>query len=99
MVTESCVTRYSFSRTVNRIQQSMIQELNKIAIIHLYLLGFEEDLDNFTLTLNNPSTQSEMLKIEHTNKKALFKDATSDLGNGFAAMSMTHKRNYGLVRR
>jgi hypothetical protein len=49
----------------------MIQELNK-TIIHLYLLGFEEDLDNFTLTLNNPSTQSEMLKIEHTNKKALF---------------------------
>jgi uncharacterized membrane protein YgcG len=79
-----------FSRTVNRIQQSMIQELNKIAIIHLYLLGFEEDLDNFTLTLNNPSTQSEMLKIEHTQQKiTLFKDATSDLGNGFAAMSMT----------
>jgi hypothetical protein len=48
---------------------NLIQELNKIAIIHLYLLGFEEDLDNFTLTLNNPSTQSEMLKIEHTNKK------------------------------
>jgi hypothetical protein len=39
----------------------MIQELNKIAIIHLYILGFEDDLDNFTLTLN-PSTQAEMLK-------------------------------------
>jgi uncharacterized membrane protein YgcG len=79
-----------FSRTINRIQQSMIQELNKIAIIHLYILGFEDDLDNFTLTLNNPSTQAEMLKIEHTQQKVtLFKDATSDLGNGFAAMSMT----------
>lgn len=79
-----------FSRTVNRIQQSMIQELNKIAIIHLYLLGFDDDLDNFTLTLNNPSTQAEMLKVEHTQLKVtLFKDATSDLGNGFAAMSMT----------
>ena len=54
-----------FSRTVNRIQQAMLQELNKIVIIHLYLLGFEDDLDNFTLTLNNPSTQAEMLKIEH----------------------------------
>ncbi|NIP32043.1 MAG: hypothetical protein GTO02_21740, partial [Candidatus Dadabacteria bacterium] len=43
-----------FARTINRIQQSMIQELNKIAIIHLYILGFEEELDNFTLTLNNP---------------------------------------------
>jgi hypothetical protein len=68
----------------------MIQELNKIAIIHLYILGFEDDLDNFTLTLNNPSTQAEMLKVEHTQLKVtLFKDATSDLGNGFATMSMT----------
>ena len=79
-----------FSRTINRIQQSMLQELNKIAIIHLYILGFEEDLDNFTLTLNNPSTQAEMLKIEHTQLKVtLFKDAVSDAGNGFGAMSMT----------
>jgi hypothetical protein len=79
-----------FSRTINRIQQAMLQELNKIAIIHLYLLGFEEDFDNFTLTLNNPSTQAEMLKIEHMQQKVtLYKDAVSDAGNGFAAMSMT----------
>ena len=79
-----------FSRTINKVQQSMLQELNKIAIIHLFLLGFEDDLSNFTLTLNNPSTQAEMLKIEHTQAKiTLFKDATSDLGNGFAPMSMT----------
>lgn len=79
-----------FSRTVNRIQQSMIQELNKIAIIHLYLLGFEDELDNFTLTLNNPSTQAEMLKIEHMQAKVtLYKDAVSDAGNGFGVMSMT----------
>jgi hypothetical protein len=68
----------------------MLQELNKIAIIHLYILGFEEDLDNFTLTLNNPSTQAEMLKVEHTQLKVtLYKDAVSDAGNGFGAMSMT----------
>lgn len=79
-----------FSRTINRIQQSMLQELNKIAIIHLFLLGLDEDFDNFTLTLNNPSTQAEMLKIEHTQQKVtLYKDAVSDAGNGFAAMSMT----------
>lgn len=79
-----------FSRTVNRIQQAMIMELNKIAIIHLYLLGFEEDLDNFTLTLNNPSTQAEMLKIEHLQQKiTAYKDAVSDSGNGFGLMSMT----------
>lgn len=82
-----------FSRTINRIQQAMLQELNKIVIIHLYLLGFEDDLDNFTLTLNNPSTQAEMLKVEHLQLKiTLFKDATSEIGNGFAPMSMTRAK-------
>jgi hypothetical protein len=79
-----------FSRTINRIQQSMLQELNKIAIIHLFILGFEDDLDNFTLTLNNPSTQAEMLKVEHMQTKvALVKDSVSDIGNGFGVMSWT----------
>ena len=82
-----------FSRTINRIQQSMLQELKKIAIIHLYLLGFEEDLDNFTLTLNNPSTQAQMLNVENTQTKVtLYKDAVSDAGNGFGAMSMTRAK-------
>jgi hypothetical protein len=82
-----------FSRTVNRIQQSMLQELNKIVIIHLYVLGFEDDLDNFTLTLNNPSTQAEMLKVEHMQQKiTLYKDSVSDAGNGFGAMSMTRAK-------
>ena len=79
-----------FSRTINRIQQAMLAELNKIAIIHLYMLGFEDDLDNFTLTLNNPSTQAEMLKAEQLQlKMTLYKDAVSDAGNGFSPMSMT----------
>lgn len=79
-----------FSRTINRIQQAMLAELNKIAIIHLYLLGFEDDLDNFTLTLNNPSTQAEMLKIEQMQlKMTLYKESVSDAGNGFSPMSMT----------
>lgn len=82
-----------FSRTINRIQQAMLQELNKIIIIHLYLLGFDDELDNFTITLNNPSTQAEMLKIEHMQLKVtLYKDAVSDAGNGFGAMSMTRAR-------
>ena len=79
-----------FARTINRIQQSMLQELNKVAIIHLYILGLEDELENFTLSLNNPSTQAEMLKIEQTQLKVtLYKDAVADAGNGFGAMSMT----------
>ncbi len=79
-----------FTRTINLIQQSMIMELNKIAILHLFLLGLEDELDNFTLTLNNPSTQAQMLKIEQMQSKiTLYKDATTDSGNGFGVMSMT----------
>jgi hypothetical protein len=79
-----------FTRTVNRIQQAMIMELNKIAILHLFLLGLDDELDNFTLTLNNPSTQAKMLEIEQLQSQiTLFKDAVSDSGNGFAPMSMT----------
>ena len=82
-----------FARTINRIQQSMLQELNKIAIIHLYILGLEDELENFTLTLNNPSTQAEMLKVEQTQLKVtLYKDAVADAGNGFGAMSMTRAK-------
>ena len=82
-----------FSRTINRVQQAIVQELNKIAIIHLYLLGLEDELENFTLSLNNPSTQAEMLKVEQTQLKVtLYKDAVSDAGNGFGAMSMTRAK-------
>ncbi len=50
-----------FARTINKIQKSMIAEMNKIAIIHLFLLGFEDELQNFTLGLTNPSKQADLL--------------------------------------
>ena len=53
-----------FSRTINRIQENIIIELRRIANIHLFLLGFEDDMDNFSLKLTNPSTQQELLKLE-----------------------------------
>ncbi len=68
-----------FARTINRIQKSLIQELNKIALIHLYLTGMEDELNNFTLSLTNPSAQSDLLRIEQWKEKiTLYKDATSD---------------------
>lgn len=77
-----------FSRSVNRLQQAMIQELNKIAIIHLYLLGFTEDIGNFTLSLNNPSSAAEMLDVDQTLIKAdAFIKLVSDAGDGFKIMS------------
>ena len=68
-----------FARTINRIQKSLIQELNKIALVHLYLLGLEDELNNFELSLTNPSAQSDLLRIEQWKEKiTLYKDATSD---------------------
>jgi hypothetical protein len=79
-----------FARTINRIQKCIIQELNKIAIVHLYVLGFEEELNNFTLSLTNPSTQSDLLKIEQWKEKiTLYRDAVTDPGNGLQAVSTT----------
>lgn len=53
-----------FARTINTIQQAILAELKRIANIHLYFNGFKDDIDNFTLSLNNPSTQQELLKLE-----------------------------------
>lgn len=79
------------ARKINRIQQSMIAELNKIAIIHLALLGgdYRHNLDNFTITMNSPSTQGEMLKIEQLSAKlAAYQSATQpDQNTGIRPMS------------
>ena len=54
-----------FSRTISRIQKVIISELNKIAMIHLYSHGFtEENLVDFKLMLNNPSSVAQMQKLE-----------------------------------
>ena len=45
---------------------------------------------NFTLGLTNPSTQSDLLKVEAWKEKILlYKDAVSDPGNGISAVSHT----------
>jgi hypothetical protein len=84
-----------FARTINRIQKSMIAELNKIAIIHLFLLGFEDELQNFTLGLTNPSTQADLLKIDVWKEKVLlYKDLVSDPGNGIQPTSSTWAKKH-----
>ena len=84
-----------FARTINRIQKSMIQELNKIAIVHLFLLGFEDELSNFTLGLTNPSTQADLLKVDIWKEKVLlYKDLVSDPGNGIQATSSTWAKKH-----
>ena len=84
-----------FARTINRIQKSMVAELNKIAIVHLFLLGFEDELGNFTIGLTNPSTQADLLKIDVWKEKVLlYKDLVSDPGNGIQATSSTWAKKH-----
>ena len=54
-----------FSRAIQRIQKTVLSELNKLAIIHLYAHGFtDEDLLDFELKLSNPSSIAQQQKLE-----------------------------------
>ena len=65
-----------FARTVERVQKIVLSELTKIAIVHLYSQGYEnEDLVNFELELTNPSIIYEQEKIALLSEKtALIRD-------------------------
>ena len=85
-----------FARTINRIQKCMIAELNKIAIIHLFLLGFEDELSNFTLGLTNPSSQADLLKVDLWKEKILlYKDAVTSI-EGIAPVSVSWAKKHVL---
>jgi len=59
-----------FARTIQRLQRSVISELEKIGIIHLYTLGFRgDDIISFDLSLNNPSKIAELQELEHWKAK------------------------------
>ena len=55
-----------FARTIQRLQRSIVSELQKIAIIHLFTLGYRgNDLLCFNISLNNPSKLAELQELEH----------------------------------
>jgi len=84
-----------FARTINKIQKSMIAELNKIAIIHLFLLGFEDELTNFTIGLHNPSKQSELLSLEIWKEKIeLYKNAVAGIEGSVAPTSASWAKKH-----
>jgi len=54
-----------FSRTIQRIQKTVLSELNKLAMIHLFSHGYEgEDLLDFELKLSNPSSIAQQQKLD-----------------------------------
>lgn len=55
-----------FARTIQRLQRSVVSELEKMVIIHLFTLGYRgNDLLSFKLALNNPSRLAELQELEH----------------------------------
>lgn len=77
-----------FNRTVNSVQQAVLMELTKIGIIHLYLLGFADDLTNFSLSMNNPSNQMEMMELDNLTKRLnAATTALAEQGGGIPLMS------------
>jgi len=84
-----------FARTINKIQKAMISEMNKIAIIHLFILGFEDELQNFTLGLTNPSKQADLLMIDVWKEKVLlYKDLVSEIPNTLSPTSATWAKKH-----
>ena len=83
-----------FARTVQRLQRSILTELEKVGIIHLYTLGYrEEDLISFKVKLNNPSKIAEMQELEHWKNKF---DIASSATEGFFSKQWLAKTLFGM---
>jgi len=84
-----------FARTIQRLQRSVIAELEKIGIIHLYTLGFRgDDLISHTLSLNNPSKIAELQELEHWRTKF---DVASAATDGFFSKRWVAANIFGLT--
>lgn len=85
-----------FSRTINVIQKTMLAELNKLAIIHLYAHGYDgEDLQNFTLRLSNPSTVAQQQKLELWRAKF---EIGGSLPEGMGSAEFVQREIWGLTK-
>jgi hypothetical protein len=70
-----------FARTIQRLQRIIVSELEKIAMIHLFTLGYRnEDILKFKLSLNNPSKIAELQEMEHLRAKVDLVTAAKDTG-------------------
>ena len=78
-----------FARMIMGIQQFVLAELNKVAMVHLYLLGFKEELTNFSLAMNIPTAQIESLELDALQKRIqVAASALADPGIGMPMVSL-----------
>ena len=97
-----------FARTVERLQRTIVSELQKIALVHLYTQGFTDtDLVDFELSLTGPSivfeqekTELYKSKVELANsildKKVLSTDFVYKNVFNLSESEMEHERNRSL---
>ena len=80
-----------FAAQVERGQKALIQELNKIAHVHLGLLGYEMGTYDFALSLSTSSYQRELLRNEVLQSKLQNYDSATQVNEStqIAAMSAT----------
>lgn len=78
-----------FARMVMGVQQFLLAELNKVAMTHLYLLGFKDELSNFSLAMNIPTAQIEQLELDALGKRIqTASQALADPGIGMPLVSL-----------
>lgn len=84
-----------FARTVQRLQRSLISELEKIAMVHLLTLGYEgEDILSYRLTLNNPSRIAELQELEAWRTKF---EVAAQATEGFFSTRWTYQNIFGMA--
>jgi len=84
-----------FARTIQRLQRSIVSEIEKIGIIHLYTLGYRgEDLVSFSCSLNNPSKIAEMQELEHWKTKF---EIVGSATEGFFSKQWLSKTLFGMT--
>ena len=85
-----------FSRSIARIQKTIIAELNKLAMIHLYAHGFEgEDLLDFSLSLSNPSSLAQQQKLSLVEQKFSIAGAAPE---GMVSKTWIYQNIFGFNR-
>lgn len=84
-----------FARTVERVQRIIESELTKIALVHLYSQGFnDEQLVDFSLELTTPSIIYEQEKVELFTAKTTV--AGDMLDKGLFSKDWVYENVYGL---
>jgi hypothetical protein len=78
-----------FSKTIQAIQEIYIAEFNKLAILHLFALGFQgEDLIDFELKLSNPSSVALQQKLAIISSRIDIAAKAWDLGKETGMVSI-----------